>query len=61
MLNKVGLVIPTHMSNKGYQNGSWGPPTTGWIETTLETLYEKCPDSTSISTTIILNSRSTGI
>ena len=55
MLNKIGLVMPTHWSRKGHQNGSWGPPNTGWIEKTLRTLYKKCPDAREIETTIVLN------
>ena len=55
MLNKVGLVIPTHWSRKGRQNASWGPPSTGWIEKTLKSLYDKCPDAKEIETTVVLN------
>ena len=55
MLNKIGLVIPTHLSKKGNQNRSWGPPSTGWIEKTIDSLYKRCPDAKSIPTTIVLN------
>ena len=55
MLNKIGLVIPTHWSRKGFKNGSWGPPTTGWIRETIRSLYNYCPDAREIDTTIVLN------
>ena len=47
--------MPTHWSRKGYHNAAWGPPSTGWIEKTFRTLYEKCPDAKDIETTIVLN------
>jgi hypothetical protein len=55
MLNKIGLVIPTHWSKKGFRNGSWGPPTTGWIEKTVNSLHKRCPDAGMIETTVVLN------
>lgn len=55
MLNKIGLVMPTHWSKKGFKNAGWGPPTVGWIKKTFHTLYEKCPDAREIETTIVIN------
>jgi hypothetical protein len=55
--SKIGLVIPTHWSKKGFKNGKWGPPTTGWLDKTIESLYARCPDAKSIPTTIVCNTR----
>lgn len=51
----AGLVIPTHCSKKGNLNKSWGPPTVGWVEKTLEGLWERVLGSDGLPTWIVLN------
>ena len=55
ILDKVGIVIPTHCSKKGVVNGAWGPPNLGWITTTIESLHENIPETHAVSKTIVLN------
>ena len=55
MLDKVEIVIPTHWSTKGSANKAWGPPTTGWLEHTLNHLYKQCPETKKIKKTIVYN------
>lgn len=55
MLNKVEIVISTHLSPKGRVNGSWGPPTTGWLEKTVRSFHARCPDATQVNTTVVYN------
>lgn len=59
MLNKLEIVIPTHLSKKGHQNRSWGPPTDGWIRKTVNSLYERCPDARNVYTTVSQNIHNT--
>lgn len=48
-----GLVIPTHMSQKGVKNKDWGPPTPGWVSETLSSLFERVPATQDLETWVV--------
>lgn len=51
-----GLVIPTHMSQKGRVNAAFGPPKLGWVQKTLESLQRCVPATRDLETWVVMNS-----